>query len=104
LRQSSTKNSRTGKGWGIVAIPHPFFNTFLEAIDSHVRRLRPPGTLLALWDFSLPFRKHSRAASVRQARLAALLVFVTRLQKGRTASFLPRSPTPCAAAKRLRRE
>ena len=55
------------------------------------------------WDFSLPFRKHSRAASVRQARLAALLVFVTRLQKGRTASFLPRSPTPSAAAKRLRR-
>ena len=53
------------------------------------------------WDFSLPFRKHSRAASVRQARLAALLVFVTRLQKGRTASFLPRSPTPSAAARRL---
>ena len=49
----------------------------------------------------MPFRKHRRAASVRQARLAALLVFVTHLQKGRTASFLPRSPTPSAAARRL---
>ena len=46
------------------------------------------------WDFSLPFRKHSRPSAPQQARLAALLVFVTRLQKRHTVSFLRRLPTP----------
>ena len=49
----------------------------------------------------MPFRKHSRAASVRQARLAALLVFVTRLKKRHTVSLFLRSPTPSAAVRRL---
>ena len=46
------------------------------------------------WDFSLPFRKHSRAASVQQARLAALLVFVTRGAKTPHCGGFACSPTP----------
>ena len=74
--------------------PHGYWGFVTCIYFGHIMWLRG-------WDFSLPFRKHSHAASAQQARLGALLVFVTRFKKGHTVSFFLRLPTPCAAALRL---